>query len=388
MNLDTFILELSVIIVGAAALGTLFLYAKQPIVIAYIAIGIAVGPNGFALIDRTDHIEEISQFGVMLLLFILGLNLRPTKLIKLFQKTSLLTLGTALLFFAVSFLCALALGFDKTSALLLGAAMMFSSTVVSLKLIPTTTLHHKRTGELMTSVLLLQDMLAIVVISFIAGDKSDSIFTTLAMLSGKLGLLCLLSFVGVRFVMVPLLNRFDVVQEYTFVATLAWCLLWAESAEMLGLSYEMGAFIAGLSIASSTISLVISERLKPLREFFLILFFFTVGSRLNLDIEPKLLLAAVAFGVFLVLFKAFAFRVAFALSGEPTGLCRELAVRLGQSSEFSLLVAAAALSIEALSDQEVMIIQITTIVTFIISTYWVVLKYPTPISGKASLRQD
>ena len=388
MNLDSIIFELSVIIVGAAALGTLFLYAKQPIIIAYVAVGFAVGPNGLALIRSTDHIEEISHFGVILLLFLIGLNLQPLMLVRLFRRTSLLTFGTSTLFGGVSFLFALLLKYDMHSSLLFGAAMMFSSTVVALKLIPTTALHHKRTGEVMTSVLLLQDLLAILVILFVTGEKSDHVMVTFVMLAGKFTFLCLLSFVGVRYVMVPLLTRFDVVQEYTFVATLGWCLLWAEAAHILGLSYEMGAFVAGLSIASCQVAVVIAEHLKTLREFFLILFFFAVGAKLDLRLDPRLLLSAVIFGSILVPLKACVFRFAFRKSGESPKLSRELAVRLAQSSEFSLLVVFAALSVGVLSDERGIVIQVTTIVTFIISTYWVVWCYPTPISGSAALRQD
>ncbi len=109
MNLDSIIFELSAIAVGAAVLGTLFLYVKQPIIIAYIAIGFAMGPNGFALIKNTDHIEEISHFGIILLLFLIGLNLQPLKFVKLFRRTSILTFATSLLFGGVSFLFALLL---------------------------------------------------------------------------------------------------------------------------------------------------------------------------------------------------------------------------------------------------------------------------------------
>jgi Kef-type K+ transport system membrane component KefB len=388
MNLDSIIFELSVIVVGAAVLGTLFLYARQPILIAYITIGFAVGPNGLGLIQSTDHIEDIAHFGVILLLFLIGLSLQPLKLLGLFRKTVFLTLGTSLLFGIVSFLFALLLRYDTHSAVIFGAAMMFSSTVVGLKLVPTTTLHHKRTGEIMTSVLLLQDMLAILVILFITGDKSDHVLLTFAMLAGKFVFLCVLSFAGVRYVMVPLLRRFDVVQEYTFVATLGWCLLWAEAAHILGLSYEVGAFVAGLSIASCQIALVIAEHLKPLREFFLILFFFAIGAELDFRLDPTLILAALVFAAVLVPLKAHVFRFAFRKSGESPELSRELAVRLAQSSEFSLLVVFAALSIGVLSTEKAMVIQITTIMTYIISTYWVVLKYPTPISGSSALRRD
>jgi Kef-type K+ transport system membrane component KefB len=388
MNLDSIIFELSAIVVGAAVMGTLFLYAKQPIILAYVAVGFAMGPHGFGLIQNTEHIEKISHFGIILLLFLIGLHLQPLKFVKLFRKTSLLTFGTSLLFGGLSFLFALMLSYDMRSAIIFGAAMMFSSTVISLKLIPTTTLHHKRTGEVMTSVLLLQDVLAILVILFLTGEKSDHVLVTFAMLAGKFALVCLLSFVGVRYLMVPLLKKFDVVQEYTFIATLGWCLLWATAAHMLGLSYEMGAFIAGLSIASSPVALVIAEHLKPLREFFLILFFFTVGAELNLRIAPALLLAAVLFGALLVPLKACIFRFAFRKNGESPALSGELAVRLAQSSEFSLLVVFAALSVGTLSTEKAMVIQVATIVTFIVSTYWVVLRYPTPISSSAVLRQD
>ncbi len=388
MTLDGIVFELSVIIVGAAVLGTLFLYARQPIIIAYIAIGFAIGPNGFALLRRTYHIEQISHLGVILLLFLVGLNLQPAKLAKLFRKTSLLTFTTSMLFGCVSLLFALLLGFDIHSSVLFGAAMMFSSTVVGLKLISTTTLHHKRTGEIMTSVLLLQDVLAILVILFITVEKSNHVLVTFAMLAGKFVLVCLLSFVGVRYTVMPLLRKFDMVQEYSFVATLGWCLLWAEVAHILGLSYEMGAFIAGLSIASCRVAVAIAEHLKPLREFFLILFFFAVGAKLDLRLDLRLLLSAVIFGALLVPLKAYVFRFAFRKSGESSELSRELAVRLAQSSEFSLLVVFAALSVGLLSAEGAMVIQITTMVTFIVSTYWVVLRYPTPISGSAMPRRD
>ena len=103
MALESIIFQLSVIIVGAAILGTIFLYAKQPIIIAYIAIGFIVGPNGLELIQSTSHIEHIAHFGVILLLFLIGLNLQPLKLIGLFKETSLLTLITSLLFGGISF---------------------------------------------------------------------------------------------------------------------------------------------------------------------------------------------------------------------------------------------------------------------------------------------
>lgn len=388
MNFDSILFEFSAIIVGVALLGTVFLYARQPIIIAYIAIGIIIGPGGLGLIKRPESVEQMAHLGVVLLLFIIGLNLKPAKLIKLFSKTIWLTFVTSCLFAVISTGFALAIGQSLTAALVFGAAMMFSSTVIGLKLIPTTTLHHKHTGEVMTSVLLLQDILAIIVILFISGGHNGHLLVTFVFILLKLAGLWITAFLGVRYLLIPLLRKFDTVQEYMFVITLAWCLFWAEAAHFIGLSYETGAFVAGLSIASRNVSLVVAENLKPLREFFLIMFFFAVGAKLNLNMSLGLLLTAIAFGAVLVPLKVFSFKYAFNKSGEKAILSGELATRLGQSSEFSLLVAFSALSSGLLTSEEMNVIQVVTIVTFVISTYWVVIKYPTPISGVARMRKD
>ena len=380
--------ELAVIMVGAAVLGTLFLFLRQPIVIAYIAIGFALGPGGLGLIKETTHLEQIAHIGVILLLFLIGLNLQPQKLLSIFQKTALLTLSTSLLFALAGTSFALLLQFSISASLIVGAAMMFSSTGVGLKLVPTTTLHHKRTGEVITGILLLQDLLAILLILLLSGGGSEHPIMAFGLLLLKFIALTIALFLGVRWIMLPLLTRFDVVQEYTFVATLGWCLLGAEAAHLLGLSYEIGAFTAGISIASSPVALAIAEHLKPLREFFLILFFFAIGARLNLQIDPLLLTAAIIFGVLLVPLKAFIFRKAFAWSGEKEPASKELSVRLSQASEFSLLVVIAATNGGWLQYEQGMMIQIATLITFIFSTYWTVLRYPTPISASRDLLQD
>lgn len=388
MGFHNIIYELAAIVVGAGVLATLFLFARQPIILAYIAVGVAIGPNGLALMESADHIEQIAHLGVVLLLFLVGLNLQPNKLIHLFGKASLLTFGTSLLFGLVAFVIAQLAEFSLSDSLVIGASMMFSSTVIALKLIPTTSLHHKRTGEVMTSVLLLQDIMAITVLLFITGETAEHMLPTFAWLMLKLIGLGVLAFAGVRYLIIPLLKKFGEIQEYTFLLTLAWCLLITEAAHALGLSFEMGAFIAGISIASSMVALVIAEHLKPLREFFLILFFFSIGAKLDIPVPAPVMFSSLVLGILLVLLKAYAFRRAFLSSGESTQLAGELGIRLGQASEFSILIAFSALSAGVLSSEGALFIQLTTIITFIGSTYWVVLKYPTPVSTGPKLRQD
>jgi Kef-type K+ transport system membrane component KefB len=179
-----------------------------------------------------------------------------------------------------------------------------------------------------------------------------------------------------------------VIQEYTFLLTLAWCLLVTETAHRLGLSYEMGAFLGGISVASSPVALVIAEHLKPLREFFLILFFFSIGANLAVPIPLWTLLTSLLLGTLLVFLKAFAFRHAFLMIGESRKLARELGIRLSQASEFSILIGFTALLSGVLTPEGALFLQLTTLVTFVGSTYWVVLRYPTPVSTGPGLHQD
>ncbi len=268
MDYQNIIFEFVLIFTGAAFIATVFLYLKQPIILAYIGFGVVAGPLGLGLIKQPEHIEKLSHVGVILLLYLLGINLKPDRLYHLFSKTAVVTLLTSLVFFVVTAASVLAFGFGFLESIIVGASLMFSSTIVSLKLIPTTALHHRHTGEMMTSVLLMQDVIAIILIVMLSGGQAENVSMAIVMLFIKLIVLTVVAFGLVKYVINNLFLRFDIIQEYTFLLALGWGLFGAGVAEFIGLSYEMGAFIAGVAFASSPVSLVIAEQLKPLRDFF------------------------------------------------------------------------------------------------------------------------
>jgi Kef-type K+ transport system membrane component KefB len=265
---------------------------------------------------------------------------------------------------------------------------MFSSTIVSLKLIPTTQLHHHHVGEVMISVLLLQDVIAIVLILLVTEGGMDSITITVALLLLKLVMLSVTSFIIVRFVITNLFLKFDVIKEHSFVMALGWGLFVAGAAEMLGLSYEMGAFIAGISLATVPSALVIAEELKPLRDFFLILFFFSIGAKLDLLVSQQLIVPGLIITALLMVVKPAMFNWGFKAIGETSKNSAELGVRLGQASEFSLLIAFSALASGLIEERSSHLILLVVVLTFVVSTYWVVNTYPTPISYKKGQRKD
>ncbi len=386
--LDHIIFQFVLIFAGAALFATLFLYLKQPIIVAYIVLGVVVGPKGLGLINDADQIEQLAHIGIILLLFLIGLNFQPKKLVGLLGRVGLVTLATCFIFTLLGLAAALALGYPFFDSLVIGAALMFSSTIVSLKLIPTTQLHHQHIGDVMLSVLLLQDVIAIVLIVLVTEGGMDNITVSVALLLLKLVVLGVTSFAIVRFVITKLLLKFDVIKEYTFVLALGWGLFVAGAAEMLGLSLEMGAFIAGISLATVPIALVIAEELKPLRDFFLILFFFSIGAKFDLVVSQQLIVPGLIITALLMVTKPVIFNWGFKAIGEKPKHSAQLGVRLGQASEFSLLIAFSALASGLIEERSSYLIQLVVVLTFVVSTYWVVNVYPTPISYKSVQRKD
>ncbi len=389
MTNDPILFSLFLVFTGAALIATLALFARQSMLVSYILLGVLLGPWGTGLVKDPTLIAAIAHIGVIFLLFLLGLNLHPQELVRLLRKTTLVTLGTSLLFAAVGFATALAFGFNNIDSLLIGVAAMFSSTIIGLKLLPTTTLHQQHTGEVMISILLLQDILAILaLLALQAYGGEGELLLELGKVSLMLPLLMLASLLTARYILAPLFMRFDTIQEYVFLVAIGWCLGFAELSAMAGLSAEIGAFIAGVALATSPISTFIAESLKPLRDFFLILFFFSLGAQFNPSMLQELLIPSLVLGVLLVVIKPPVFRRFLRQTGESDRFSREVGVRLGQISEFSLFIAMLAEQSAVISMRASALIQLTTMVTFIVSSYWIMFRYPTPIAVSARLRRD
>lgn len=389
MTSQSIVFTLAVIFTGAAILAALSLYARQSLLVAYIVLGGALGPWGLELVTDASTIQQIGHVGIIFLLYLLGLNLHPQKLLQMLRQATRVTFGAALAFSVVGWLIALGLGFALGESVLIGAAMMFSSTIIGLKLLPATTLHHKHMGEAVISILLLQDMAAIVILLVLEGMRLEGIhWWDAVLLALSLPALAGFALLFERYVLMRLIARFDTIREYIFLTAIGWCLGIALLAHSLGLSYEIGAFIAGVAVAASPISFYIAESLRPLRDFFLILFFFSLGASFDMSMLSDLLLpAGLLAGVMLVL-KPLVFRLLLVWEGEPVSFSWEVGVRLGQISEFALLIAILAEQAQVIGERASSLIQTATLISFVVSSYLIMLRYPTPIAVNDRLRRD
>ena len=377
------------IFLGASVFGAIVLFSRQTLLIAYIFSGMLFGPYGLKLIPNVNIVHSIGDVGILFLLFLLGLHLPPQKLICMLKKISWVGVSTSCIFFLFGFLMTMAFRFPLVDAVLVGVGLMFSSTIIGIKLLPTTVLHHQHTGELMISVLLWQDILAIAVMIIIrafsgAGNFSEEVLLVVIGFPTILLLVYALN----RWILMPLLTRFSRIKEYVFLLAIAWCLSIAELSTVLGLSSEVGAFIAGVSLAMSPIALYIAESLKPLRDFFLVLFFFAVGANFDWHYLPVIAAPAILIALGVLVIKPFSYRWALSSVEETKNVAWEVGVRLGQVSEFALIISFMALSAQLISQQSGYLVQAAFILSSVFSGYWVVLKYPTPVAMNERLRRD
>ena len=388
--MDIIFIDIALVIIISAFLAWLSAVLRQPLIIAYILTGVLLGPGVFGLIKEVEFIDGISRIGISLLLFLAGLVLHPKRLASLFQKTLLIILCSSLLFATVFMLFCLLWNFNLNESIFIGLSLMFSSTILVIKLMPTTTLHQKKMGFLSIAVLIAQDLIAIVILMFTSSKK-------ILPFTGYLTNI-LLPFIGAAFIVIAMLfeqfilrwmmKKIDRFHELLYLLALGWCFGLAVAADKIGLSYEMGAFIAGITIARNPAALFFSEGLKIFRDFFLVLFFFTLGAQLDLSAMGLILIPAIIICLLIIIVKSGVFTLLFRIMGESFPFSLQIGVRLSQGSEFSLILAVALSANAHISQTAALLIQTAAIFSIIISSYITVFFFPTPLGVKEALKQD
>ena len=380
-----------IIFFGASVFATIALFTRQTLIIAYLLLGGIVGPYGFKLISSTDVTMQISNIGVIFLLFLLGLNLQFKSLIKILNKTLFVTVGSCIFFCLCIYFVCRSYGYGMSESLLISSALIFSSTIICLKLLPTTALHHQNIGNIVISILLLQDIIAILLMTLlgIVSVGMDNFgYVELISVIVALPILVILGCLVAKYILHFLLRKYNRINEYIFLIAIGWCLAMSQLSSALGASPEIGAFIGGVILASSPISPYIYESLKPLRDFFLIVFFFSVGASFDFHMIQGVWPIIIIISIFILFVKPIIYWLLLLIFKEERKTAWEVGIRLGQASEFSLLIGFLAFQAAIISNHGFIIIQAVTVISFIVSSYFVVLKLPNPVAISDKLRRD
>ena len=371
--MDVFI-ELTFVIAVAVIFAILARILRQPLIVGYILAGVFVGPYFLNILQSNEYIELFSKTGVTALLFIVGLHLSP-KVIGEVGKVSLITgVGQVVFTSTIGFIIAIALGIERIAAIYIAIALTFSSTIIILKLLSDRGDLNKLYGKISIGFLLIQDIIAVIILLFISSFSNNSdihiIYAIGFLLWKGMGLLLALYFIS-SFI-VPRLSRFVAKSsELLFLFSIAWGFGLSSAFYLLGFSVEIGALIAGVSLSLTPFAFEIGARLKPLRDFFIVLFFVLLGSQMVFDNVSILIVPAIILSLFVLIGNPVIVVVLMNLLGykRRTGFMAGLTV--AQISEFSLILAALGFSVGHLSKEILSLVTLVGLVTIVGSTYFI-----------------
>ncbi len=361
----------------AAGIGLLGLLLRQPLIVSFIAVGLLAGPSVLDVVRSDAEIELLSNLGIAVLLFLVGIKL-DVKLIRSLGRIALLTgLGQVLFTSVFGYLIGLALGLGQVTSLYVAVALTFSSTIIIVKLLSDKREIDSLHGQIALGFLIVQDLvvvLAMIVLSAIGIGAAEegghgSGRLPLVLFSG----LAMVAFVVlfVRYLANPLTARLARAPELLVLFAIAMAAMFAAAGELVGLGKEVGGLLAGVSLASSPYRETIAARLAPLRDFLLLFFFISLGSTLDLSLLGAHIGGAVVFSVFVLVGNPLIVLAIMGAMGyrKRTGFLAGLTV--AQISEFSLIFVAMGVSLGHLGEETLGLVTMVGLVTIAASTYMI-----------------
>ncbi|MEK6809295.1 MAG: cation:proton antiporter [Nanoarchaeota archaeon] len=359
------------LVIGIATLISLLIrYLKQPLIIGYILAGIVVGPSLLNLISSPDTITFFSHMGVALLLFVVGIGLDP-KVIKEVGLVSIVTgVGQAVFTTTVGFFLSMALGFSKLTSIYIGLALAFSSTILILKLLSDKNEIDSLYGKIAVGFLLVQDLLAIFTLIIISSLNGGMDAQTLVFSVALKGVILLIGLFLIGMYLLPHITKIAAKnQEMLFLFSISWAFALSLLFYKAGFSLEIGALIAGITFSLSPYRYEISSKMKPMRDFFLVLFFIMLGYQLGFTDLQQNIVPIILFSLLVLIGNPLSILILMGLMGHTkrNGFLAGLAV--AQIGEFSHILLALGISIGHLGKDVLSIITAVTLITIAISSY-------------------
>jgi Kef-type K+ transport system membrane component KefB len=364
--------QLSLIIVLATLVASIMRLFKQPLVVGYILTGLLLTPFLLQYPQAAHTLETFSELGVAILLFIVGLHLSPYE-VKSFGKGAVkVGILQILVTSGLGFLLSRVLGYPIISSMYLAAAVTFSSTIIVLKTLTDRQELEKLYGRIAIGVLLLQDLVAALLLIWIASSANGNTGAGSFLLPFVYGSLLTAALIFISLKVLPkVFDFFAKSKELLFLFSLAWGFGLATLFHFLGLSIEIGALIAGIALSLSPYSIEISSKLKPLRDFFVVMFFILIGSHVVISDLVKLWLPLLVLTVFVLLLKPLIIMLAMGFAGRYKKKTSFMgAISLAQISEFSLIVALLGAKVGHIGEEVLSLITLLAVISIAASTYY------------------
>jgi len=368
--------EVALLLVMAAVIGLFGVFLRQPLIVSFIAVGLVAGPSVLDVVHSDAQIDLLSELGIAVLLFLVGIKL-DVKLIRSLGAVALMTgLGQVAFTSIFGYLIGLALGLGHVTSLYVAVALTFSSTIIIVKLLSDKREIDSLHGQIALGFLIVQDLvvvLAMIVLSAVGigaaaeGHGSGSMLVLAA--SGVA--MVVLVMVFVRYLATPLTERLASAPELLVIFAIAQAAMFAAIGDLVGLGKEVGGLLAGISLASTPYRETIAARLAPLRDFLLLFFFIALGSALDLSLLGAHVTGAVVFSLFVLIGNPLIVLAIMGAMGyrKRTGFLAGLTV--AQISEFSLIFVAMGVALGHVHDEALGLVTMVGLVTIAASTYMI-----------------
>ncbi len=367
--------ELTLVLVTAGVISLILNFFKQPTILAYIITGLIVGPLGGFSLHEPEILHALSQIGITLLLFMVGLELDFSQLKKIGWRASVAGVAQVVFTAAFGILIGLALDFSFLSSVYIAVALTFSSTIIVVKLLTEKKELQTLYGRLVVGIFLTQDFIALVILMLLSGNAGSFAglpgYAQLFLFLLKAAVLAGIILLSSKFVFPKVMRYIGKNDEILLVFSLAWGLGLAVLVQLpfLGFSLEIGGFLAGLALASSSVHHEISARIRSLRDFFILIFFIVLGSQLTLAGLRDMLWPAVIFSVFVIVGNPFIVQIILTSLGYTARTSFLTGVTVGQISEFSLILAALGLKLGHIDSDISSLITLVAMITITTSSY-------------------
>lgn len=368
------ILELALVVAFAALLGVIARFLKQPIILAYLVTGVIIGVFGFFNIADRETFRVFSDLGIMFLLFLVGLEINYTSL-RFVGKTSIIIgLGQIIFTAALGFLLAVLLNFSYLHAIYIAVALTFSSTIIVVKLLSDKREMGSLYGKISIGILLIQDLVAILLLLLLSSIELSGgpvLFSLVFAVMKGVILFAAVLWLG-RKILPLLFHKIARSQELLFLTSIAWVFILATIADKFGFSIEIAGFLAGLSLANSSEHFQIANKIRPLRDFFILVFFAILGSSIVFTNFAGLTIPIVVFSLFVLIGNPLIILVLMGLLGYRRRTSFLTGVAIAQISEFSLILGVLGLKLGHITEEVLGLITAVGVVTITLSTYLIV----------------
>lgn len=363
-------IEISLVVAVAFLIASLMRLLKQPLIISYIVSGLVLGPYVFDAIQSDETLHVVSDLGIAMLLFIVGIGLNPKKIKEVGWGSTTIGLGQVFLTACATFVLAYVFGFPLQESFYIAMAMTFSSTIVILKILSDKNHLGRLYGKIALGFLIVQDLVATGLLIYVASlDSVLPLWVSAAEIFSWLLLIGMALWIISQHVLPRLYKFFASSQEYLFLFAMAFGLGVATLVASTGLSIEVGALLAGVALSTQVYAQEISSRLRPLRDFFILFFFIMLGANLDLSTISSVLWPTIGFSAFVLLVNPLIVMGLSGWYGYKKRTSFQMAATAGQVSEFSLIFILLALELGQVSPEIVTLVTMTSLITIAGSTY-------------------